>query len=778
MHGLIHQFQAVGKIVPGNARGPDGDVDPWPAEFRQLNDLEFFDLTVGQPQWFDPDQGHDLTHALAVRPHDVGTHPVDGDVFRNAALLLFVFGDQSGGQLFAHFIGRLGRDLFRVQGVKVAAGGQDVVPAPGDQSRWSRGDIASFKAVQQGIGLPGLTDTAVQVMNPVEDNRQRCQGCRIFQIISQKPGNLACDIVVFRCQQQSHAAFAETVDFLQQPAMAEAECLVDGALVFDQFGQVHIHGLANDFSERHAFSRVKTKNGMDEIHSPVSFRDPAEDMHAVLDLGVADSTQSLVGLFDGFIEIFLRLETDLVFQVGFFDEFDDHMFQGVGPAVVGQFGLLVFGQHPVQLLQIFVKTALLHHRLHMIHQGGAGPALGDRALRGVVGIVDVEMRQLVDGQIRQTGFGKADALAGQKLQVAVSADMDHHMGAEGIFQIAVGSEILMGRGNIRIMEDLADPAVAFGPGAATFRLDADHGVAVIDAGDEDGVFIDHRRRHAVDLLTGRFAPGLLHTRPGLFGKGMPPLMVVCQGNPSQRSAFVHDFIHRSPAELGDGLAVHDGVDQHLAALRRRHPVACRFHALENVGHALQGVEMGADPDRRFHRGAGVIMQDEGHLTFLDRNLGQADPTRHPRRQSVTAFDYCLAFFHRCAVLGIVAVFAAADDKRLDDSLELRQGHRPGNTGTDPLIICLPFLNGLIVGGDGSEDRDVQILQQLNAGGGVAAVAHILSGPAFQEERLELDQGVDAGRTGFGYKHVADHLTAAPGAQAFVAKTVGKDRDDV
>ena len=80
----------------------------------------------------------------------------------------------------------------------------------------------------------------------------------------------------------------------------------------------------------------------------------------------------------------------------------------------------------------------------------------------------------------------------------------------------------MGRRHVRVVEDLADLAVAPGTGTAPFGLNADHGIAVLHARDENPAPVDHGGRDAILLFSWRIAPGLAHAPLRLLGQFVEP----------------------------------------------------------------------------------------------------------------------------------------------------------------------------------------------------------------------------------------------------------------
>ena len=131
-----------------------------------------------------------------------------------------------------------------------------------------------------------------------------------------------------------------------------------------------------------------------------------------------------------------------------------------------------------------------------------------------------------DGDIRVAGVGEGDRFSRQKLEVPVGSDVDDDVCPEDLFEVVVGGEVLVGRRNLWVVEDLADLAVASRACATPLRLDADNDVAVIYARDHDFSVEDHGGGNAVLLLSRRLSPGIADLMPRLEGQGLKPPLIV------------------------------------------------------------------------------------------------------------------------------------------------------------------------------------------------------------------------------------------------------------
>ena len=249
---------------------------------------------------------------------------------------------------------------------------------------------------------------------------------------------------------------------------------------------------------------------------------------------------------------------------------DDQVGDGVRLARLHLLVALPIFQQPVEGVQIAVQLPGHHHRLQVVDQRGGDAPLGRRPLGGVVGVVDIQMGHPVDPDVREATGGQPRGLPGQEFQVAVGPHVDHQVRSELARQPFVGRHILVRRGHVGVVEDLADLTVAAGAGAAPLGLDADHRVAVADPGDHELPVVKHGGGDPVPGLPRRIPPRLAHPLPCGGGQLVKPAAIAVGRHEVQRPTVRDDLLRRRPSELGDRLAPHDRVNERLAALRRRH----------------------------------------------------------------------------------------------------------------------------------------------------------------------------------------------------------------
>lgn len=269
------------------------------------------------------------------------------------------------------------------------------------------------------------------------------------------------------------------------------------------------------------------EDGQDEVDAGLTGRGAAQDVQTVADLGVLDLAQPAVDVQQEVVEaVVVRagLQAQVVVELGGLDQRPD-----LG-ADRGQLGRVHGGDRRVlveQLLQardVAVGLGAGHRRDEVVDEGGVHPALGLGALAGVVDQEGVDEREVAEGGVRAAGRGQARVLAGQPLQVAVLAQVDHGVRAEaavvrGGRDPAVRRQVVVRGRQIGVVVD-RDRVLA----EAARRLDQDEQIAAAQGGQHDvavGVAA------AVDEhLAGRRPPVLLDGVPELLReRGVPALVV-------------------------------------------------------------------------------------------------------------------------------------------------------------------------------------------------------------------------------------------------------------
>ncbi len=274
-------------------------------------------------------------------------------------------------------------------------------------------------------------------------------------------------------------------------------------------------------------------------------------MHAQVHLGVADPRKRLVTLPYDLVQRHTVAQIQFL-QVRFLCRRHDHMAElmGVGGIVFGPF---ILGQQIVQLRELFIQAAGGHDTLHVIDQSGRRPPFGNGALGRIVGIVKIEMHGPADSDHRVAGGSDPRGLARQELQIAVGTDMNDHIRSPDLFIVKVSGQVLMRGRAQRVVEYLADLTVATGPETAPLGLDRDHGIAVLPAGDQNLPVQDHP-------LARRFAPCGDDLFPQFLRQRIEITQILRRIHPVKHPALGADLLSGGPAELGNGLVVHDVLD--------------------------------------------------------------------------------------------------------------------------------------------------------------------------------------------------------------------------
>ena len=136
-------------------------------------------------------------------------------------------------------------------------------------------------------------------------------------------------------------------------------------------------------------------------------------MQAVFDLGVLDFAEVAVDLQHELAKVIrLFIHAQVAMQLGLLNHFPDLRLQGGQLGRVESLALVVLIHELLQFGDVAVGVSGGHGRDQVINDRGVGTALGLGALAGVVHDEGIEQRDVVQGNLRITRLGQADALAG------------------------------------------------------------------------------------------------------------------------------------------------------------------------------------------------------------------------------------------------------------------------------------------------------------------------------------------------------------------------------
>jgi len=580
----------------------------------------------------------------------------------------------------------------RVQGVEIAAGGQDIASTPGDDAGRAGFKVAAVHPVQKRLQFVGKQSSSPHLVNLGLN--------RLSQL------EIAAAILLGETGREREQALDEWSALLEVGG-AGLSCLpvyhlLQRCLVqrrrFRVFGQQGFHQAA-----QRVRGVVVADDGVDELSQALPRRDLAEDVHPFGDVGILEERESLMSRLHHLVESGSRRRLDHAFQVPLAQPGFDQVFYRMRLARFQVLQFLVLGEQPFNFFEIAVEFSLDHHCLHVIHQRAVTASLGDGALGRIVSIVEIEVRHFVDACIGKAAAREAGGLAGEKFEIAVRADVNDGVGTELPRKPLVGGQVLVGRRYFRIMEDLTDPAVTASSGTAAFGLHAHHRIAEIHPRDQEFALVEHCGWNAVPFLARRLAPGLDHTPAGGLGQFLKPRQVALFLQRDQRPSFRGDFIGGGPPELGKGLTAENGINEGFAVFRWCHQIACLLHPLEDVGHAFEGIQMGASANRGFHGGARVVVQDEGNLLVAVGLARQLHPAGHAGGQAFHAVgNGGVGFFFRMAEAA-----CRSHNERLDNPLKLGQRHAPRHLLAQSLRVFQPGLLVFVVGNDRTHERHVE-----------------------------------------------------------------------
>lgn len=272
----------------------------------------------------------------------------------------------------------------------------------------------------------------------------------------------------------------------------------------------------------------------DEVDPVGAGRGAAQHMQAVTDLGVLDLAEPAVEMHDELVEALVLgavLQPQVVVELGGLDQGPDLCADRRELRRVHRRDLGVLVQELFEAGDVPVAVGTCHRRYEVVHQGGVDAPLGLCPLARVVDQERVDQREVAQGGIGAAGGGEAGVLAGQPLQVAVLAEVDHRVGAEAVVvggsgDPAVGGQVVVRGRQIGVVVD-RDRVLA----EAARRLDEDEQIAAAQGGEHDVAVRVARPVH--EHLARGGAPVLLDGLAELGREGRVPAPVVGGGDPDR-----------------------------------------------------------------------------------------------------------------------------------------------------------------------------------------------------------------------------------------------------
>ena len=346
-------------------------------------------------------------------------------------------------------------------------------------------------------------------------------------------------------------------------------------------------------------------------------------------------------------------------------------------------------------------------RGEVAHQRRGGAALGEQPLGRVVGGVKVDVGQRADQALGPAGARQAGLLAGHELQGAVSAEMQHRVGAEILAQVAVEGREGVRRGEAALEEQ--PHRVAF---VAEARLHADEDVPELGAEHED-------LRAVAVLAAGGRAPLRLDL-------GEVPLAAdVLVG----RDAVVDVGGGPEPG----GVAAEHRLAQRLDARWNLERVALGLQRGERVVERLVDRQEGGRADAAGVRGEAE--QHHGDPALGPRLAAQGDEALDPGSEGVGALRI---HDHVAGAVAGRAAGAAAEHRRRGGAVEFGDRHHHGGLHRrEAAVGGLPLLQRLELQSVSGEVGHVEGGEQRLRPGGV-----VVGGAADEGETGERDQRID------------------------------------
>ena len=375
----------------------------------------------------------------------------------------------------------------------------------------------------------------------------------------------------------------------------------------------------------------------------------------------------------------------------------------------------------LEVVETLVQSGLRHWRGEIADQRCTGPALGDGALRRVIGCIQIDVGQVIDQAVGPAGATHAALLARHEFQCPVRAEMQHRVRLEVLAQVAIESRESVG-------------------GRQAFFKQQAHGVALVPEGRLDGnehiaeLLAEHENGAAVAQLLARCAAPL---RFDLLEPAFAPHVIV--GGDER--------VHIGVGAVLQGIAVQDSVAQRIDIFRDVHPVSLRLHGSERVHQRLKNRQIRGAADI-----AGIGREIENHhrylalgtLAALERD--ELGDTGGQHESAFRARAHVLRGVGRLKSAGVIAAGAghagsarpSAEDDGTGRAVQLGDGHHDGALyGQQAALGTAPLVQGLELHGMGCNVRNIQVRQHF-----LGSLGIVVRRPTHQGEAAQRHHGID------------------------------------
>eukprot|EP00962_Isochrysis_galbana_P012886 scaffold3665_cov102-Isochrysis_galbana.AAC.3 len=694
LDGAVEQVHLVDEEVAEDARAGDDHVDARSAELLEGDGLDLVDAAQGVRHRPDAHHPEHLRERLAVRLDVVGAPQNKGNRLGvGAVVVLHLALEQAvDDNLGANARGRSG-DGLRIERVHVLARGQHEWVAD-RVAAGARRDELGVEALQQGAHLVvghDLLEAKLEVAERLLDVgvhqvleallMERLQHRRAAEHVGQAGEHRvhrahAARGVSGALHRGADGGTDRLHNLLAEHAILEVARIRAAVDVLN----VAANGLGDDAGQAHnlvlgAVDRGDVDQGGDGLLGGGWHADcvKAARQQARLDLhnlgvDLADDGVAALEVQAGAVLV-LGGQDNVLVQVARTGSGHNGVDDGGAAAGVAQ--ALVRADQLAKLLETLVQAGVLGRRGQIRDGVGVRAALGDGGLGRVVGRVVVQA-------VRVARAGHADLLAGHELEGAVSAKVEHGVGAEDLLDVRVVSgEAVVRRGRLGVQQAHRVALIA------KRGLHANEDVAKRHAEDEQVLAVGVE-------VAGRRAPVLLEVlgvRGELLVLGDRHCVRHVEGGRGQRRLLVvQDAVHEVLNRCG-----------HLA-----HVVAGLLHRLETLKDGAEDVEVGGGAHVALVRGEGE--DSDGHLLLDVGLLAEAGPLERPLGQGHHAVRL------RDGAAGDAV--AAREDEGLDGAVDLGQGHLECHLHrVEAELRVLPLLERLERGRNGAQVRPVEPLER-------------------------------------------------------------------
>ena len=573
--GSVQKLGGLGHGIPEESGNPPGHVDPGPFEFGERNDFEVFHIAASPlPQGFETEEIEKLRDALSMASH-IGPGPEDhADIFRILSFVRDILGNHLIGEILRQLPGCFcGKEPW-IKAIEIDGRRKDGWPRHGRRSRGPGTDVMTRKAIFsmnhfllragklffQFSAYKGKKD--FQLFLPLFRRRKD-------RFMMENTGNGRFGEIFFH-EKGNHFFF-----FLLRPGQkfaAREAAGVNISCLFLHFLRRNPVKLSPEVREGGNISLGELKEPPQGIRQGFSRRHLSQHMKAHMGLAVPYFLNKLMETAHIIAEIIGQRHVRI--QVQLHGQLPDVLFRGLFLSLPGFAEMGIFVKEPFQVCQFFVSPRFGHGRGQVTHEAGAPPPFGLDPFSHNGHVVEIQIRQVPQGELRIAFPVQAHALPREPFQISMGAHMDDHIRLPSIPQPLIKSQVLMGGRHIGIVVQF--PRVQ---AIAPCRLDGEENMTVHGSGDENISILHHDRPR-------RPAPVLFQ----LCFHFLRKMMVAFEIFGDRQLFTLFHLLIRQHVHIVRGMGSH--LPDELCPVLRNpgNVIAFLFHAEEKLLDAFHGIQ--------------------------------------------------------------------------------------------------------------------------------------------------------------------------------------------